>query len=97
MQAVFHPGFSNSNQKFDIKSSFTEEEQEDNAGYEVCLANISPVERRKRLRFGIVQFAISLVVLVAMLVLGVDKIWRLPLFFLFSAAAVGYFQWRDKT
>jgi hypothetical protein len=80
--------------KFDIKPSLTEE---DNEGYEVCLANISPLERQKRLRFGIVQFALSLIVLVTMLVLGVDKIWRLPLFFLFSTAAVGYFQWRDKT
>jgi hypothetical protein len=94
MQAGLNLGFSNSNQKFDIKPSFSEEDEE---GYEVCLANISPLERRKRLRFGIVQFAISLIVLAVMLILGVDKIWRLPLFFLFSAAAVGYFQWRDKT
>ena len=65
--------------------------------YEVCIANISPKERRMRLRFGIVQFAISLVILGALLFFGVDKVWRLPLFFMFAAAAAGYFQWRDKT
>ncbi len=70
---------------------------EDEGVYEVCIANISPKERLKRLRFGIVQFTISLVVLAVLLLLGVDKVWRLPLFFMFGAAAAGFFQWRDKT
>jgi hypothetical protein len=70
---------------------------EDEGAYEVCIANISPKERKKRLRFGINQFAISLVILAALLLLGVDKVWRLPLFFMFGAAAAGFFQWRDKT
>jgi hypothetical protein len=63
----------------------------------ICIANISPLERQKRLRFGITQFIISLVVLSALIVFGVDRLWRLPLLFLFWAAAVGYFQARDKT
>ncbi|MBL8101386.1 MAG: hypothetical protein JNM02_02540 [Anaerolineales bacterium] len=70
---------------------------EDDGIYEVCIANINPKERRKRLRFGITQFVVSLVVLSALLILGADKILRLPLFFLFGAAAAGFFQWRDKT
>jgi hypothetical protein len=64
---------------------------------EVCIANISPLERQKRLTFGITQFVIALVVLVLILALGVDRLWRLPLLFLFWASAIGYFQARDKT
>jgi len=70
---------------------------EDDGVYEVCIANISPKGRKKRLRFGIVQFAVSLVILAVLLLLGADKVWRLPLFFMFGAAAAGFFQWRDKT
>ncbi|HLO34316.1 MAG TPA: hypothetical protein VK249_34545 [Anaerolineales bacterium] len=64
---------------------------------EVCIANISPLERQKRLRFGIIQFILSLIVLGVLIVFGVDRLWRLPLLFMFWAAAVGYFQARDKT
>jgi hypothetical protein len=64
---------------------------------EVCVANISLIERQKRLRFGITQFVITLAVLGLMLAFGVDRLWRLPLLFLFWASAVGYFQARDKT
>ncbi len=64
---------------------------------EVCIANISPAERRKRLRFAVLQLVIGLVVLATLLLLGVDKFWRLPLFFIFAASGASYFQWRDKT
>ena len=64
---------------------------------EVCIANISPLERQKRLRFGIQQFVTTLVILGILLVLDVNPLWRLPLLFMFWAAAVGYFQARDKT
>ena len=64
---------------------------------EVCVANISPGERQKRLRFGLIQFILSLVVLAALVAFGADPLWRLPLLFMFWAAAVGYFQARDKT
>ncbi len=64
---------------------------------EVCIANISPLERQKRLRFGVTQFFLSLVVLAALIAFGADRLWRLPLLFMFWAAAVGYFQARDKT
>lgn len=84
--------FSDPNVKVDSFSA-----PEDEGVYEVCIANISPKERKKRLKFGIVQFTISLVILAALLLLGVDKVWRLPLFFMFGAAAAGFFQWRDKT
>ena len=78
-------------------SSFnTSDTQEEEIG-EVCIANISPKERQKRMRFGIVQLAITLVILVVLVALDVNPLWRLPLFFMFSAAAAGYFQARDKT
>lgn len=64
---------------------------------EVCIANISPRERQIRMRFGMTQFAVSLGILVALLVFGVNPFWRLLLFFPFSAAATGYFQAKDKT
>ena len=73
---------------------FSDEDQETR---EVCIANISPFERKLRLRFAIRQFVITCVILGTMIALHVDPLWRLPLFFLFSASAVSYFQVRDKT
>lgn len=64
---------------------------------EVCIANISPLERRKRLIFGIRQFIFALLVLGLLIILHLNPLWRLPLLLLFWAAAVGYFQARDKT
>ena len=64
---------------------------------EVCISNISPLERQKRLRFGIHQFIATLVILGLLISFDADRLWRLPLLFMFWAAAVGYFQARDKT
>jgi hypothetical protein len=64
---------------------------------EVCIANISPLERQKRMRFGIQQFIFTLLILGVLILLGLNPLWRLPLLFLFWAAAIGYFQARDKT
>jgi hypothetical protein len=47
--------------------------------------------------FAIQQLIITLVVLVVLIVLGLNPLWRLPLFFMFSAATVSYFQVLDKT
>jgi hypothetical protein len=63
----------------------------------VCIPNINDAERRKRLTFGIISFVVALVILGALMVAGVDRLWRLPLFLVFAMAANGYFQWRDKT
>lgn len=64
---------------------------------EVCIANISPLERRKRLIFAIRQFVITLVILGVLIALHLNPLWRLPLFFLFSASTVSFFQVLDKT
>jgi len=64
---------------------------------QVCIANISTAERRKRLRFGIIAFAIGLAILVVLMAIDANRLWRLPLVLFFWAAASGYFQWHDKT
>ena len=63
----------------------------------MCIPNISTAERRKRLTMGIVTFAVTLVILAVLMLTGVSRWWRLPLFLLFAGSATGYFQWRDKT
>lgn len=74
----------------------TEPSRGEEAG-DFCIANISPVERKKRLQFGIYQLIASLVILAVLVMLDVNPLWRLPLFFLFAAAASGYFQAKEKT
>jgi hypothetical protein len=64
---------------------------------EVCIANISPFERKIRLKFAIRQFIITLIILGAMIALHLNPLCRLLLFFLFSASIVSYFQAIDKT
>ncbi len=64
---------------------------------QVCIPNISTLERRRRLIAGVVSLAIGLAILAPLMAFGVDRWWRLPLLLVFYAAAVGYFQWRDRT
>jgi len=64
---------------------------------ETCTPNISSQERLKRLVFGVITLIATLVILAWLISTNADRLWRLPLFFFFSAAATGYFQWRDKT
>ncbi|MBI2331141.1 MAG: hypothetical protein HYU84_03035 [Chloroflexi bacterium] len=70
---------------------------EGNESADACIPNISPAERQKRMRFGIIQLAITFIILAVLLLLGADKLWRLPLFALFSAGTVSIFQAFDKT
>lgn len=64
---------------------------------DVCVPNISPKERQLRKRFAIQQFVVALIALAALVVFDVNPLWRLSLFFLFSAATTSYFQALDKT
>ena len=64
---------------------------------EVCIPNISPKERKKRVWFAKRQLLITLVVLIALMWLDVNPLWRLLLFFMFSAATTSYIQALDKT
>jgi hypothetical protein len=70
---------------------------EGNEPADVCIANISPKERQMRKQFGIMQIIFGIVILAALLLLGADKAWRLPLFFMFAAGASSIFQALDKT
>ncbi len=80
---------------FQKNPSVSESESEELG--EICISNLSPAERRKRLLGGVTGFVIALVVLAVLIASGADRLWRLPLFLLFFGAANGYFQWRDKT
>ncbi|MEO8612926.1 MAG: hypothetical protein ABI690_33850 [Chloroflexota bacterium] len=80
-----------------IKSPITLNSESDEPIGEVCIANISTAERRKRLTFGIITLVVSLVLLALLMAMGADRLWRLPLILLFFGAATGYFQWHDKT
>jgi hypothetical protein len=80
-----------------VDSRSNQETQQTPESGEVCIPNISTAERRKRLTFGLVTFAISLAVLAVLIATGANRLWRLPLLLLFWGAATGYFQWRDKT
>ena len=75
-------------------NGFTEKDQ---GNGEVCIANISPYERRLRLKFAIRQFLLTLVILGVMIALDLNPLWRLFLQLMFAAATVSYFQARDKT
>lgn len=79
------------------KTSLNNSPPTNEEGGELCISNISPLERQKRLRFGVSQFIVTLVILGMLIAFGADRLWRLPLLFMFWAAAVGYFQARDKT
>jgi hypothetical protein len=63
----------------------------------VCIPNINASERRKRLNGGIITVLIGLVVLGGLLAFGAGRPWRLVLLPIFWSAAVGFFQWRDRT
>lgn len=82
--------FSNSPQKIVLNPA-------GNQPTDACIANISPAERKKRMRFGIQQIAFGILILAALLLLGADKLWRLPLFIIFAAGASSIFQALDKT
>jgi hypothetical protein len=63
----------------------------------VCIANIGPRERRKRLAFGAASLALSLGIAAQLVARGVPIGWRVGLFVPFLSAALGFFQWREKT
>lgn len=63
----------------------------------ICIANIGPQQQRLRLRFGLMMFAIGIVIAIVILVARVDPGWRIGLFVPFYLGAIGFFQARDKT
>ncbi|HMR99472.1 MAG TPA: hypothetical protein PKK96_06495 [Anaerolineales bacterium] len=80
-----------------MTKNLSPQNDEDAQAGDVCIPNISLKERKKRERFAIRYFVFTLVVLGALLAFDVNPLWRLPLFFMFSAATASYFQSLDKT
>jgi hypothetical protein len=64
---------------------------------DVCIPNISPVERQKRLLSGVVILIATLIILAILMSIGASRWWRIALLPLFMGATSGFFQWRDKT
>lgn len=64
---------------------------------EVCIPNIGRHERRRRLAFGIAAWVVAAAAMAAMVLLDVDRLWRLALFIPLWAGGLGFFQHREKT
>jgi hypothetical protein len=64
---------------------------------EVCVPNIGPRERRKRLYAGFVYLGVAIIALVIMMATGTSRAYRLLLFLPFWAAGTGVFQYLEKT
>ena len=58
---------------------------------------LGPKETRKRFVMGVVMLAVSIAVFVALILAGLNRWWRLVLFFPFWMAALGFFQAKEKT
>jgi hypothetical protein len=61
------------------------------------IANIGPRERQRRLLVGFIGLGIGIAVAAWLIASGAPPRWRLALFIPLFAAALGYFQARDKT
>lgn len=64
---------------------------------DVCIPNIGPQERRKRLRFGVIAVAVGVALAIVLTLTGVNRLFRLGLFLPFWVGALGYLQAREKT
>jgi hypothetical protein len=63
----------------------------------ICIANIGPNQRRRRLYGGLVSLAIGIVVTIMLLATGASRPARLLVLPFFYGFAAGYFQFREKT
>lgn len=64
---------------------------------EICIANIGPRGRARRLRFGVVMAAVTIGWLMACALLDLSRSARLLVFFPAWLAALGILQHREKT
>ena len=63
----------------------------------VCLENIGPRERRKRIGFGVILLVASLGLAAVVVLTGVNRWWRLALFLPLAGSAIGFFQAFERT
>lgn len=64
---------------------------------EACIINIGRKERAKRMRFGVVMYAVSGVITLLMVGFGLNRWLRLVLFLPLALGGLGVFQAREKT
>jgi hypothetical protein len=64
---------------------------------EVCIPNIGPRERQKRLALGLTSLTLGLLLASAMLWLDVSRVWRLAIFMPALMAALGVRQAMAQT
>ncbi|HEX6273672.1 MAG TPA: hypothetical protein VFZ53_11545 [Polyangiaceae bacterium] len=72
-------------------------ESEAHESASVCIPNIGPKERAKRLRIGVIVLLTGAFVSAALLLAGADRPWRLVAFIPFWAGATALFQVYEKT
>jgi len=63
----------------------------------MCVANIGPRERRKRMRFGAVLLAAGAGLEAVLVGVEAQRLWRLFLFLPLWVGALGLLQAREKT
>jgi hypothetical protein len=63
----------------------------------VCIPNIGPQERRKRLYFGVIGLVLTAVILAVRILTGIAVWWRLALFFPLWLSMSGFFQAHERT
>lgn len=63
----------------------------------VCIPNIGPAERRKRLIAGVMALGAGAFLAAALVVGGADRRWRLAVFVPLWFGALGVFQSNEKT
>jgi hypothetical protein len=66
-------------------------------GQTVCIPNIGPQERRRRLYSGVIGLIFSVVILAVLMLTGVVVWWRLALFLPLWMSMSGIFQARERT
>ena len=64
---------------------------------DICIPNIGPRERHRRLIVGIAMFAIAALVGTMLVVFGAPRAWRLFILFPAWVGAIGVFQVKEKT
>ncbi len=64
---------------------------------EICIANIGPKQRRMRLNFGLVAAAAGVAFVAVTAFTGLPAWTRLAAFVPFFGAALGFFQYKEKT
>jgi hypothetical protein len=63
----------------------------------ICIANIGPKQRRRRLHGGLASLAIGIILTLVLLAMGAGRPTRLIVLPFFYGFAAGYFQFREKT